>query len=41
MSHEQFKECIEECLSCMQVCNHCFNACLQENDVKMMAECIR
>jgi hypothetical protein len=22
-------------------CNHCFDACLKEDDVKMMAECIR
>ncbi|HCW72736.1 MAG TPA: four-helix bundle copper-binding protein [Clostridiaceae bacterium] len=26
---------------CMIACNHCFDACLKEDDVKMMAECIR
>ncbi|MGM0804664.1 MAG: four-helix bundle copper-binding protein [Bacillota bacterium] len=25
----------------MKECNHCFDACLNEEDVKMMAECIR
>ncbi|MFJ7747849.1 four-helix bundle copper-binding protein [Peribacillus sp. NPDC097295] len=25
----------------MTACNHCFDACLKEENVKMMAECIR
>ena len=25
---------------CVHACNDCFNACLEENDVKMMKECI-
>jgi len=26
---------------CVVTCNYCFDACLREDDVKMMAECIR
>lgn len=26
---------------CIHVCNYCFNACLDEEDVNMMTECIR
>lgn len=33
MSHEQFQQCIEECLRCMAACNHCYTACLDEHDV--------
>ncbi|WP_410511321.1 four-helix bundle copper-binding protein [Paenibacillus sp. BR2-3] len=41
MSHEQFKDCIEECLRCMVACNHCYTSCLEEGHVGMMKECIR
>ena len=36
-----YQACIEECLKCMEICNSCYSACLQESDVKMMVECIR
>lgn len=26
---------------CVNSCNHCFSGCLKEDNVKMMAECIR
>ena len=26
---------------CMTACNHCYNACLQEEDINMMKDCIR
>lgn len=26
---------------CIHICNECFNACLNEDDVKMMTECIK
>ena len=26
---------------CIHVCNFCFNSCLEEEDVKMMKECIK
>lgn len=32
---------LDKLLACKQACEHCFDACLQEDDVKMMAECIR
>ncbi len=34
------KKCIEACLACAAVCNHCAASCLQEPDPKMMAKCI-
>lgn len=40
MSHQQFKSCIEACYACAATCDHCASACLQEDDVKMMARCI-
>ena len=41
MAHEQYQELIQTLHDCMAECNHCYDACLQEDDVKMMAECIR
>lgn len=41
MSHEQHKDLIHTLHGCMEACNYCFDACLKENDVTMMAECIR
>jgi hypothetical protein len=36
-----YKECIEACLKCAAICNHCASACTKEDDVKMMAKCIQ
>lgn len=41
MAHEQHLELIQILQECMEACNHCYDACLKEDDVKMMAECIR
>ncbi|SFI80410.1 protein of unknown function [Paenibacillus sp. UNC496MF] len=41
MSREQIELCIAQCLACMQACNHCFDACLREEEAPMMADCIR
>ncbi|WP_058305955.1 four-helix bundle copper-binding protein [Gracilibacillus massiliensis] len=41
MSHQNYQDLLETLHDCMTECNHCFDACLQEDDVKMMAECIR
>lgn len=41
MAHEQHAELIKTLHDCAAACNHCFDACLQEDDVKMMAQCIR
>lgn len=36
-----YKSCIDACLECIAVCNHCASSCLQEKDVDKMANCIR
>jgi Domain of Unknown Function (DUF326) len=41
MTHEQYQSVIESLHECMVACNHCYDACLKEEDVKMMVECIR
>lgn len=38
---EAKKELIRVLGECVNTCNHCFSACLKEEDVKMMVECIR
>lgn len=32
---------IEKAHECQQVCNMCFDACLKEDDVKMLVDCIQ
>lgn len=39
--YHTYKNCIDACLKCAAICNHCASACLQEEDVKMMARCIQ
>ncbi|MCD8174006.1 MAG: four-helix bundle copper-binding protein [Alistipes sp.] len=45
MNNEQGKSAVgelrEALTECLHRCNHCFTGCLMEDDVKMMAECIR
>lgn len=41
MSHKIFESCIAACLECALECKHCASACLGEDDVKMLARCIR
>lgn len=41
MSHEQHQELLQILHECMVECNHCYNVCLKEEDIKMMAVCIR
>lgn len=41
MPTAKFTSCIEACVKCAQACEHCANSCLSEQDVQMMAECIR
>lgn len=38
---EKKKELLRILGECVNVCNHCFSACLREDDVKMMTDCIR
>lgn len=41
MAHEKYQSVIDSLHECMIACNHCYDACLKEEDIKMMAECIR
>ena len=41
MAHEQHQQLIQTLHECMEACNHCYDACLKEEDVNMMAKCIR
>lgn len=39
--YHTYKTCIDACLACAAICNHCASGCLKEDDVKMMAKCIQ
>ena len=39
--YHDYQDCIEACLRCAAICNYCASACTREEDVKMMAKCIR
>ena len=39
--HHIHEACIEACLRCAAICNHCASSCTREADVQMMAKCIR
>lgn len=41
MGYQENKRCIDACLACAAVCNHCATSCLQEQDTKMMVKCIQ
>ncbi|PKR77153.1 four-helix bundle copper-binding protein [Halalkalibacillus sediminis] len=41
MSKHENQSLISALHDCMAACNHCYDSCLKEDDVKMMAECIR
>ncbi len=36
-----YQSCIDACMNCATVCDHCAASCLQEEDVAMMAKCIQ
>jgi hypothetical protein len=40
MGYHEWKSCIDACLECAAICNHCASSCTREEDVKMMARCI-
>src|SRR5687768_6228574 len=40
-SNQLHQQCIDACFRCASICNHCAVSCTQEDDVKMMAACIR
>ena len=41
MAHEKNKELLNTLNNCAAECNHCAAACLDEQDVKMLANCIK
>lgn len=41
MSHKTNESLISTLNNCATVCNHCISACLEEEDVKMLANCIK
>lgn len=38
---QQFQSCITACMSCAQVCEMCASACLTEQKIAELADCIR
>jgi hypothetical protein len=38
--HKENQEIIRELNACTDECNHCYNECLNEKDVTMLARCI-
>lgn len=41
MTYHDYKKCIDACLDCAALCNHCASASLKEKDLAMMARCIQ
>ncbi|WP_409291675.1 four-helix bundle copper-binding protein [Peribacillus sp. SCS-37] len=41
MTGQKYESVIRVLHECMEACNHCFDSCLQEENVGHMAECIR
>lgn len=39
--YHQYKLCIDACLNAAALCTHCANACVKEDDPKMMVDCIQ
>jgi hypothetical protein len=41
MSHQKFLDCIRACMACAVACKHCATECLNEEQVKHLARCIK
>lgn len=41
MAHQENKQLLNALNDCATECNHCAIACLEEQDVKMLARCIK
>lgn len=41
MTNQQYQKCIDACIECATVCNHCAVSCLEEKDVQHLTKCIR
>ncbi|MBT1706089.1 four-helix bundle copper-binding protein [Chryseosolibacter indicus] len=40
MNQERVQSCIDACLACARECDSCATACLNEEDITMLARCI-
>lgn len=41
MNYLDYKNCIDACLQCGGICNHCASMDLQEKDSAMMSRCVQ
>ena len=41
MTQQQYQQCIDACLECMNACNVCYISSLKEYDLAMLRDCIR
>src|SRR3954468_683420 len=41
MSYPKYKDCVDACITCANLCNYCAHECLQEYDVNTMTKCIQ
>ncbi|HEY5463537.1 MAG TPA: four-helix bundle copper-binding protein [Hanamia sp.] len=41
MPNQQYQKCIDACLACATICNHCAVSCLEEKEVPNLTKCIR
>jgi hypothetical protein len=41
MNYHNYKSCIDACMQCVAISNHCASMGLKEKDVTMMARCIQ
>lgn len=40
-NYHTYQACIEACLKCAAICNHCASSCTKEENIAMMANCIQ
>jgi len=39
--YHDYERCIQACLNCAALCNNCASACTEEDDMRMITNCIR
>ena len=40
-NYHTYESCIQACLKCVALCNHCASSCTKEENIKMMSLCIQ
>ena len=40
-NYHTYQACIEACLKCAAICNHCASSCTKEENIAMMSNCIQ